>query len=218
MTGVQTCALPIFGVTAIRYPGGNFVSNYDWEDGVGPKDQRPRRLDLAWRAIEPNQFGTGVVMSGAAGQTSHARFDLQGNDQTLAGLVSTHSFIVVQNERLGGGGTTQAATLTLNGSGVYSYAGFIRDEDDGVYDEWQLRGGVDAGNAVVTRTGAVGWTECRPDCQDRKRVVWVRRARVGDRNVTRLAGGRGIDPHSLRLERGRMSWTDRGRRRTARLH
>ncbi|TCC56074.1 alpha-N-arabinofuranosidase [Kribbella pittospori] len=46
------------GVTTIRYPGGNFVSNYDWEDGVGPKDQRPRRLDLAWRAIEPNQFGT----------------------------------------------------------------------------------------------------------------------------------------------------------------
>ncbi|MEU0095968.1 alpha-N-arabinofuranosidase [Kribbella sp. NPDC006257] len=46
------------GVTAIRYPGGNFVSNYQWEDGVGPKDGRPRRLDLAWRAIEPNQFGT----------------------------------------------------------------------------------------------------------------------------------------------------------------
>ena len=46
------------GVTAIRYPGGNFVSNYDWEDGVGPKEERPRRLDLAWRAIEPNQFGT----------------------------------------------------------------------------------------------------------------------------------------------------------------
>jgi len=46
------------GVTAVRYPGGNFVSNYHWEDGVGPKDERPRRLDLAWRAIEPNQFGT----------------------------------------------------------------------------------------------------------------------------------------------------------------
>jgi alpha-N-arabinofuranosidase len=46
------------GVTTIRYPGGNFVSNYDWEDGVGPKEQRPRRLDLAWRQIEPNQFGT----------------------------------------------------------------------------------------------------------------------------------------------------------------
>jgi alpha-L-arabinofuranosidase len=46
------------GVTAVRYPGGNFVSNYDREDGVGPKQDRPRKLDLAWRAIEPNQFGT----------------------------------------------------------------------------------------------------------------------------------------------------------------
>ena len=32
----------------LRYPGGNFVSNYDWEDGIGPVDQPPR-LDLAWR-------------------------------------------------------------------------------------------------------------------------------------------------------------------------
>jgi alpha-N-arabinofuranosidase len=46
------------GVTAVRYPGGNFVSNYEWEDGVGPKEDRPRKLDLAWRAVEPNQFGT----------------------------------------------------------------------------------------------------------------------------------------------------------------
>src|SRR5580698_1385436 len=36
------------GATIIRYPGGNFLSGYDWEDGVGPKDKRPRRLDLAW--------------------------------------------------------------------------------------------------------------------------------------------------------------------------
>jgi len=42
----------------IRYPGGNFVSNYRWEDGVGPREQRPRRLDLAWGATEPNTFGT----------------------------------------------------------------------------------------------------------------------------------------------------------------
>lgn len=46
------------GVSVVRYPGGNFVSNYHWEDGVGPKESRPRKLDLAWRAIETNQFGT----------------------------------------------------------------------------------------------------------------------------------------------------------------
>src|SRR5919204_2015383 len=46
------------GVTIVRYPGGNFVSGYDWEDGVGPRDRRPERLDLAWRSLEPNLFGT----------------------------------------------------------------------------------------------------------------------------------------------------------------
>ncbi|MEU9207936.1 alpha-N-arabinofuranosidase [Streptomyces sp. NPDC048415] len=45
------------GVTAIRYPGGNFVSGYKWEDSVGPVEERPRRLDLAWRSTESNRFG-----------------------------------------------------------------------------------------------------------------------------------------------------------------
>ncbi|WP_353952330.1 alpha-N-arabinofuranosidase [Knoellia sp. S7-12] len=46
------------GATIVRYPGGNFVSNYRWEDGVGPREERPTRLDLAWRSIETNQVGT----------------------------------------------------------------------------------------------------------------------------------------------------------------
>ncbi|MBE1488357.1 arabinosylfuranosidase ArfA [Plantactinospora soyae] len=45
------------GVTMVRYPGGNFVSGYRWEDGVGPVAQRPRRRDLAWHSIETNQVG-----------------------------------------------------------------------------------------------------------------------------------------------------------------
>jgi alpha-N-arabinofuranosidase len=45
------------GPTVVRYPGGNFVSGYEWEDGVGPREQRPRRLDRAWRSIETNEFG-----------------------------------------------------------------------------------------------------------------------------------------------------------------
>jgi alpha-N-arabinofuranosidase len=44
--------------TIMRYPGGNFVSGYNWEDGVGPVEQRPRRLDLAWMSTETNRFGT----------------------------------------------------------------------------------------------------------------------------------------------------------------
>ncbi|MFY9356567.1 MAG: alpha-N-arabinofuranosidase, partial [Defluviitoga tunisiensis] len=45
-------------VSIVRYPGGNFVSGYNWEDGVGPKDKRPKKLELAWQSIEPNEFGT----------------------------------------------------------------------------------------------------------------------------------------------------------------
>ena len=53
------------GPTAVRYPGGNFVSGYRWEDGVGPVDERPRRLDLAWRSIETNEFGLNEFMAWA---------------------------------------------------------------------------------------------------------------------------------------------------------
>ncbi|MCV2369614.1 arabinosylfuranosidase ArfA [Roseateles oligotrophus] len=51
------------GATLVRYPGGNFMSGYDWEDGVGPHDQRPTRLDLAWFSTETNQVGTNEFMS-----------------------------------------------------------------------------------------------------------------------------------------------------------
>jgi len=44
--------------TVMRYPGGNFVSGYNWEDGVGPVENRPSRLDLAWMSTESNRFGT----------------------------------------------------------------------------------------------------------------------------------------------------------------
>jgi len=45
------------GVSTIRYPGGNFVSGFRWEDSVGPKEERPRRLDLAWHCTETNEVG-----------------------------------------------------------------------------------------------------------------------------------------------------------------
>ena len=45
------------GATVVRYPGGNFVSGYRWEDGVGPRGQRPVRLDAAWHSTETNQVG-----------------------------------------------------------------------------------------------------------------------------------------------------------------
>jgi alpha-N-arabinofuranosidase len=51
-------ALRELNFRVLRYPGGNFLSGYHWEDGVGPRERRPRRRDLAWRTIETNQFGT----------------------------------------------------------------------------------------------------------------------------------------------------------------
>jgi alpha-N-arabinofuranosidase len=44
-------------IGVVRYPGGNFVSGFNWEDSIGPRDQRPKRLDLAWFTTETNEFG-----------------------------------------------------------------------------------------------------------------------------------------------------------------
>jgi alpha-L-arabinofuranosidase len=51
-------ALKRLNMPVIRYPGGNFVSGYRWQDGIGPKEDRPVRMDLAWHDLEPNSFGT----------------------------------------------------------------------------------------------------------------------------------------------------------------
>ena len=53
------------GVGIVRYPGGNFVSNYNWMDGVGPKENRPRKRDLAWKSIETNEVGIDEFMKWA---------------------------------------------------------------------------------------------------------------------------------------------------------
>lgn len=60
-TGFRTDVIDLvneLNVPIVRYPGGNFVSGYNWEDGIGPIDKRPRRTDLAWGTIETNQIGT----------------------------------------------------------------------------------------------------------------------------------------------------------------
>jgi alpha-L-arabinofuranosidase len=67
-TGLRTDVLELvreLGVSVVRYPGGNFVSGYRWEDGVGPVGDRPTRLDLAWRTIETNAFGLDEFMTWA---------------------------------------------------------------------------------------------------------------------------------------------------------
>ncbi|MBN2238910.1 MAG: hypothetical protein JW712_03975 [Dehalococcoidales bacterium] len=53
MDALRRLRLPV-----IRYPGGNFASNYRWMDGIGPKESRPARMELAWHDVESNRFGT----------------------------------------------------------------------------------------------------------------------------------------------------------------
>ncbi|WP_345482992.1 alpha-L-arabinofuranosidase C-terminal domain-containing protein [Actinopolymorpha pittospori] len=54
------------GVPVVRWPGGNFTSPYHWEDGVGPRDARPSRLELAWGGVETNRFGTDEFLAWCA--------------------------------------------------------------------------------------------------------------------------------------------------------
>ena len=60
-------------VPVVRYPGGNFVSGFRWEDSIGPKEQRPRRLDLAWKTTEPNTFGLHEFVDWAKKATPDSR-------------------------------------------------------------------------------------------------------------------------------------------------
>jgi alpha-N-arabinofuranosidase len=78
------------GVPLVRYPGGNFVSGYDWRDGVGPKDKRSRVLDRAWNSTETNQFGTNefVAWCRAAGAEPLLAVNLgTGTPELAAALV-----------------------------------------------------------------------------------------------------------------------------------
>jgi len=77
-------------IRTLRWPGGNFVASYNWEDGIGQKDQRPARLDLAWNQIEKNQMGTDEYVK-------------------LTSLLGAESFVCVN----GGTGTLQEATNWL---------------------------------------------------------------------------------------------------------
>lgn len=57
ITAMQDLEVPV-----VRYPGGNFVATYHWLDGVGPRENRPKRPELAWIGVESNRFGTDEFM------------------------------------------------------------------------------------------------------------------------------------------------------------
>lgn len=63
------------GVTLVRYPGGNFLSGYNWKDGIGPREKRPVRLDLAWHTIENNEIGIDEFVDWAKKANTSRLFD-----------------------------------------------------------------------------------------------------------------------------------------------
>jgi alpha-L-arabinofuranosidase len=76
-------AVKDLNVSITRYPGGNFVSNYHWKDGIGPKDQRPPRMELAWARLETNRFGTDEFMQYAREMNTEPYFSVNMGTGTI---------------------------------------------------------------------------------------------------------------------------------------
>jgi len=115
----------------LRWPGGNFVSNYHWADGVGPKDSRPRRPELAWGAEESNRFGTDEFLGYCAELGAEPYICLNMGTGTLAEALA---WIEYCN---GSGDTAWARRRRENGrAGPYRvrYWGLGNE----MYGEWQV--------------------------------------------------------------------------------
>ncbi|MGP4022543.1 arabinosylfuranosidase ArfA [Actinomadura sp. 3N407] len=81
------------GVTVVRYPGGNFVSGYRWEDGIGPRDQRPRRRDLAWHSVETNQVGIDEFARWAAKADAEIMYAVNLGTRGVQEALDVHEYV-----------------------------------------------------------------------------------------------------------------------------
>jgi len=121
--------------TTIIADGVTFLDKSGGAHAIGGNVQMGNGQNLAphLRMTQSDQFAPGSVMSFVNNWGHWARFDLQGTTQTLAGLDTggVARGAVVQNERSGGGGTSAAGTLILDGAANYAFQGYLRDEDDG---------------------------------------------------------------------------------------
>jgi alpha-N-arabinofuranosidase len=81
------------GVSVVRYPGGNFVSGYRWEDGIGPVDRRPRRRDLAWHSIESNRFGIDEFARWAAKADVEMMYAVNLGTRGLQEALDVHEYV-----------------------------------------------------------------------------------------------------------------------------
>jgi alpha-L-arabinofuranosidase len=81
------------GVTLVRYPGGNFVSGYRWEDGVGPVADRPVRRDLAWRSIETNEVGIDEFVRWARKAGAEVMYAVNLGTRGVAEALDVHEYV-----------------------------------------------------------------------------------------------------------------------------
>jgi alpha-N-arabinofuranosidase len=81
------------GVSVVRYPGGNFVSGYRWEDGVGPAADRPVRRDLAWHSLETNEIGIDEFMRWAAKAGVEVMYALNLGTRGIQEALDAHEYL-----------------------------------------------------------------------------------------------------------------------------
>ncbi len=81
------------GVTLVRYPGGNFVSGYRWEDGTGPVADRPVRRDLAWRSLETNEVGIDEFMRWATKAGVEVMYALNLGTRGVQEALDVHEYL-----------------------------------------------------------------------------------------------------------------------------
>jgi alpha-N-arabinofuranosidase len=126
LAAVRRLAPPV-----LRWPGGNFVSGYHWTDGIGPQDQRPRRMDLAWHKEESNRFGTDEFM----------RFcELVGAEPYLCVNMGTGTEDEAQAwlEYCNGTGNTEWANRRRSGGREEPYGVKYVGLGNEMYGSWQL--------------------------------------------------------------------------------
>jgi alpha-N-arabinofuranosidase len=81
------------GVSVVRYPGGNFVSGYRWEDGIGPAAERPVRRDLAWHCLETNEVGIDEFMRWAGKAGVEVMYALNLGTRGVQEALDVHEYL-----------------------------------------------------------------------------------------------------------------------------
>jgi len=167
----------------VRWPGGNFSSGYHWLDGVGPRGQRPSRLDLAWGAEEPNEFGTVEFLEWCK-------------------LVGTEPFIVVNS---GNGNPEEAASWVeyCNSAGGTHYASLRRS--DGQREPYGVKlWGI--GNELYGKW-QVGFCLDGKECA-RRTVEFANEMRKADPNIELVAVGCEDPEWNLEMVKGAGEYFD----------